>query len=96
MIKAIRVKSIDSLEPLKYFRDRVSAFLLDAYAPDALGGTGLKFNWTLPLRLSSSPDHPCGGLTPENVQQAVRHVKPYGIDVSSGVERNKGRKDHQK
>jgi phosphoribosylanthranilate isomerase len=37
-----------------------------------------------------------GGLTPENVQQAVRHVRPYAIDVSSGVEREKGRKDHQK
>jgi len=97
MIKAIRVKSIDSLEPLKYFRDRVSAFLLDAYAPDALGGTGLKFNWDIAAEAKQFGQIIlAGGLTPENVQQAVRHVKPYGIDVSSGVERNKGRKDHQK
>jgi phosphoribosylanthranilate isomerase len=97
MIKAIRVKSIDSLEPLKYFRDRVSAFLLDAYAPDALGGTGLKFNWDIAVEAKQFGQIIlAGGLTPENVQQAVRHVKPYGIDVSSGVERNKGRKDHQK
>ena len=97
MIKAIRVKSIDSLEPLKHFRDRVSAFLLDAYAPDALGGTGLKFNWDIAVEAKQFGQIIlAGGLTPENVQQAVRHVKPYGIDVSSGVERNKGRKDHQK
>ena len=97
MVKAIRIKSIDSLEPLKHFSDRVSAFLLDAYAPDALGGTGLKFNWDIAIEAKQfGRIILAGGLTPENVQQAVRHVKPYGIDVSSGVERQKGRKDHQK
>ena len=97
VVKAIRIKSIDSLEPLKHFRDKVSAFLLDAYAPDALGGTGLKFNWDIAVEARQfGRIILAGGLTPDNVQQAVRHVKPYGVDVSSGVEARKGRKDHKK
>ena len=97
IVKAIRVKSIDSLEPLKNFRGRVSAFLLDAYAPDALGGTGLKFNWDIAIEAKSfGRIILAGGLTPENIQDAVRHVRPHGVDVSSGVERVKGRKDLNK
>ena len=97
IVKAIRVKSIDSLEPLKTFRGYVSAFLLDAYAPDALGGTGLKFNWDIAVEARHfGRIILAGGLTPDNIQQAVRHVRPYGVDVSSGVEAEKGRKDRQK
>jgi phosphoribosylanthranilate isomerase len=96
-IKAIRVKSIDSLEPLKLFRNIVSAFLLDAYAPDALGGTGLKFNWDIAVEAKQfGRIILAGGLTPDNVQDAISHVRPYGIDVSSGVEASKGKKDIQK
>lgn len=96
-IKAIRVKSIDSLEPLKTYKDLVSAFLLDAYDPHALGGTGQKFNWDIAVEAKQfGRIILAGGLTPDNVREAVSHVKPYGVDVSSGVEREKGRKDHQK
>ncbi len=96
-IKAIRIKSIDSLEPLKTFRDRVSAFLLDAYTPDSLGGTGVRFNWDIAVdaklfgRIILA-----GGLTPDNIQAAIQHVNPYGVDVSSGVEKEKGKKDRRK
>jgi phosphoribosylanthranilate isomerase len=96
-IKAIRIKSIDSLEPVKTFKSLVSAFLLDAYATDALGGTGLKFNWDIAVEAKQfGRIILAGGLTPENVADAILHVKPYGVDVSSGVEREKGKKDHQK
>jgi len=96
-IKAIRVKSIDSLEPLKTFKDRVSAFLLDAYAPDALGGTGVRFNWDIAVEAKQfGRIILAGGLTPDNVHEAIKHVKPYAVDVSSGVEREKGKKDHRK
>jgi phosphoribosylanthranilate isomerase len=96
-IKAIRVKSIDSLEPLKTFKDLVSAFLLDAYAPDALGGTGQKFNWDIAVEAKQfGRIILAGGLSPENIADAIRHVNPYGVDVSSGVERDKRNKDHQK
>ncbi len=96
-IKAIRIKSIDSLEPLKTFKSVVSAFLLDAYATDALGGTGQKFNWDIAVEAKQfGRIILAGGLTPDNVRDAILHVKPYGVDISSGVEREKGKKDHQK
>ena len=96
-IKAIRIKSIDSLEPLKNFKDLVSAFLLDAYAPNTLGGTGRIFNWDIAVEAKQfGRIILAGGLTPDNIQDAVRHVRPYGVDVSSGVEQEKGKKDHQK
>ncbi|MBI5075080.1 MAG: phosphoribosylanthranilate isomerase [Nitrospirae bacterium] len=96
-IKAIRVKSIDSLEPLKTFKSLVSSFLLDAYAADALGGTGQKFNWDIAVEAKQfGRIILAGGLTPDNIRDAIAHVRPYGVDVSSGVEREKGKKDHQK
>ncbi len=97
VVKAIRIKSIDSLEPLRNYREEISAFLLDAYAPDSLGGTGLMFNWDIAVEAKQfGRIILAGGLTPENVQKAIRHVRPYAVDVSSGVERVKGKKDHQK
>jgi len=96
-IKAIRIKSIDSLEPLKTFKNLVSGFLLDAYTADALGGTGQKFNWDIAVEAKQfGRIILAGGLTPDNVRDAIVHVKPYGVDVSSGVEQEKGKKDHQK
>jgi phosphoribosylanthranilate isomerase len=97
VIKAIRVKSLDSLEPLNKYKGVVSAFLLDAYTPNVLGGTGQIFNWDIAIearqfgRIILS-----GGLTPLNITEAVKRVKPYGVDISSGVELRKGKKDHQK
>lgn len=95
VIKAIRVKELSDLAPLK--RYNVSAFLLDTYTPDLLGGTGMVFNWDIALdakRLGRVIL--AGGLTPDNVEKAVRWVRPYAVDVSSGVEEEKGKKDHSK
>jgi phosphoribosylanthranilate isomerase len=74
------------------------AWLLDAYSPGKPGGTGETFNWDLALRAQAMgrPIFLAGGLTPENVAHAVRSVRPYGVDVSSGVEGAPGRKDHAK
>jgi phosphoribosylanthranilate isomerase len=97
IIKAIRVKSLASLDPLIHYQDRVSAFLLDTFSPDSFGGTGQKFNWDIATyakqfgRIILS-----GGLKPDNIVQAVKQVEPYGVDISSGVELKKGRKDHLK
>ena len=94
VIKAIRVKSLDSLSPLEQFNGHVSAFLLDAYAPDKLGGTGMIFNWDIAVEAKRfGRVILAGGLTPDNVVEAVKYVKPYGVDVSSGVELAKGKKD---
>ena len=74
-----------------------SAYLLDAYDPDRLGGTGKTFDWN--AAREAKPYGPiilAGGLTPENVGQAVREVRPFAVDVASGVESAPGIKDAAK
>ncbi|MFZ5907494.1 MAG: phosphoribosylanthranilate isomerase [Nitrospirota bacterium] len=96
-IKAIRVKSLESLDPLIHYRVSVTAFLLDTFSPGLLGGTGQIFNWDIATYAKQfGPIILAGGLTPGNIAEAVKHVRPYGVDVSSGVESGKGKKDHQK
>ncbi|MEW6676046.1 MAG: phosphoribosylanthranilate isomerase [Nitrospirota bacterium] len=97
IIKAIRVKSLNSLDPLKNYKDRVSAFLLDTFTPDIFGGTGQIFNWDIATDAKQfGRIILAGGLTPDNITEAVRRVTPYGVDVSSGVEAEKGKKDRKK
>jgi phosphoribosylanthranilate isomerase len=95
-MKAFRVRDADSLLALPDYE--TDAYLLDAYSPDAHGGTGAKFNWDLAIA-AKQHDRPiflAGGLTPENVAQAVQQVAPFGVDVSSGVESAPGKKDPAK
>lgn len=97
VIKAIRVKSLESLDPLKNYKDMVSAFLLDTFTPDTFGGTGQRFNWDIAADAKQfGRIILAGGLTPDNIANAIRQVRPYGVDVSSGVEEKKGKKDHPK
>jgi phosphoribosylanthranilate isomerase len=92
VIKAFRIKDINSLETIKYYR--VAGMLLDAFSPKAYGGTGLTFNWEVAKAAGQyGPIILAGGLTAENVLQAVEEVNPYGVDVSSGVESSPGMKD---
>ena len=95
-IKAFRIRNGDSLEVLKDFK--TEAFLLDAYSPSQRGGTGETFNWKLAVEAQKfgRPIFLAGGLRPENVAEAVRQVRPYGVDVSSGVEKAPRMKDHGK
>jgi phosphoribosylanthranilate isomerase len=95
-MKAFRTRDAESLKELpKYFTD---AYLLDAFAPEARGGTGEKFNWDLAAEAQrfGKPVFLAGGLTPENVADAVRRVRPFGVVVASGVESSPGKKDHAK
>ncbi|HEY6874656.1 MAG TPA: phosphoribosylanthranilate isomerase [Geobacteraceae bacterium] len=95
VIKAFRIKGIESLDPIKNYR--VAGYLLDAWSPAAYGGTGTSFNWEVAKMAEKyGPVILAGGLTPENVRQAVESVAPYAVDVSSGVESAPGRKDHVK
>jgi phosphoribosylanthranilate isomerase len=95
VIKAIRIKDLTDLEPLRHYR--VSAFLLDTYSPESFGGTGQIFNWEIAVEAKQfGKIILAGGLNHENVARAVRRVRPYAVDVSSGVEEKKGRKDHKK
>jgi phosphoribosylanthranilate isomerase len=76
------------------------AVLIDSFAEGRYGGTGIVHDWKLSKRVKQAI-HPkplilAGGLAPENVAEAVRTVEPYAVDVSSGVERQPGIKDHKK
>jgi phosphoribosylanthranilate isomerase len=95
-MKAIRVRDAGSLVQLENYQ--TDAFLLDAHSKNGLGGTGEKFNWELAVEAQKfgKPIFLAGGLTPENVADAVRKVHPFGVDVSSGVESAPGIKDHAK
>ena len=95
-MKAIRVRDEDSLQQLEHFH--TDAFLLDAHSQTGLGGTGEKFNWDLAIAAQKfgKPIFLAGGLTPENVADAVKKVRPFAVDVSSGVESALGKKDAAK
>jgi phosphoribosylanthranilate isomerase len=97
-IKAFRVKDEDSVKEIVEDPNPKELILLDAYTPGALGGTGHAFNWKLAKRVKrlGLPIILAGGLTPDNVGEAVAMVRPYMVDVSSGVEAEPGRKDHDK
>ncbi len=92
-LKAFRVKDEETLQQLEAYP--TAGYLLDAYVKDSLGGTGATFNWDLAVRAQEfgKPILLAGGLTPDNVADAVRKVQPFGVDVSSGVESEPGRKD---
>jgi phosphoribosylanthranilate isomerase len=96
VIKVFHMKNIESLRQLPSYR--VSAYLLDAYVEGALpGGTGTLFPWALAAQAKAyGPVILAGGLTPENVATAIAQTRPYGVDVSSGVESAPGIKDHRK
>lgn len=99
VVKALALKDRASLLALAEYKGRaqVRAFLLDAFSPDAHGGTGRTVDWSLAAELAASLTIIlAGGLTPDNVATAVKAVNPYAVDVSSGVESGPGRKDHQK
>lgn len=99
VLKAIRLKDQRSFLALAEFQGRagVRGFLLDAFSPDAYGGTGQVADWSVAAEAASSTAILlAGGLTPENVSEAIRQVRPYGVDVSSGVEASPGKKHHEK
>lgn len=92
-MKAFRVRDAESLKAMSAYP--ADAWLLDAFVPGRYGGTGATFNWDLALQAKKSgcPIVLAGGLTPENVGDAIRKVRPFAVDVSSGVESAPGKKD---
>ncbi|MBI5765062.1 MAG: phosphoribosylanthranilate isomerase [Planctomycetes bacterium] len=94
IIKALRVRDRSFVDDIARLRDLcVSGVLLDAYSPTARGGSGKRFDWDLvnQARQAGALDNAppmilAGGLTPQNVRAAIRSVRPWAVDVSSGVE----------
>jgi phosphoribosylanthranilate isomerase len=98
-MKALRLKDRGSLLALAEYQGRggVRGFVLDTFSELAYGGTGRTIDWGLAAEVAKSTTILlAGGLTPENVTEAIRTVRPYGVDVSSGVEAAPGKKDHAK
>jgi phosphoribosylanthranilate isomerase len=95
-MKAFRIRDEHSLAQIPNYT--TDAYLLDAFSADEFGGTGKKFNWDLAIAAQKfgKPIFLAGGLTPENVADAVKKVRPFAVDVSSGVESAPGKKDHAK
>ncbi len=96
VIKAIRVRGHADLEVLSDYEDSVKGFLLDTWSKRAMGGTGERFDWDIAREAVSNTPCPvalAGGLSPDNVAEALREVGPWAVDVSSGVEQAPGIKD---
>ena len=95
-IKAVRVNPDTDLLKCAADFDTARGLLLDAFVPGVPGGTGERFDWGLIPAHLPKPMVLSGGLTPDNVVEAVQRVRPWAVDVSSGVEAAKGIKDAQK
>lgn len=95
-IKAVRVNRETDLLKCAADFDTAAGLLLDAYVPGIPGGTGERFDWNLIPADLPKPFILSGGLTPDNVGEAVERVRPWAVDVSSGVEAAKGVKDAHK
>ncbi|MDP1770299.1 MAG: phosphoribosylanthranilate isomerase [Nitrospirota bacterium] len=99
VLKALRVKDRSAFLALAEYRGRagVRGFVLDAFSDQAYGGTGQVIDWAVAAEAAKAANILlAGGLTPDNVGEAIKAVQPYGVDVSSGVEREPGKKDHEK
>lgn len=95
LLKALRLSSVQFLERVRGYP--VFGFLFDSCRGGAFGGTGVQFDWTMLREVKlEKPFIVAGGLTPENVAEAIRTMRPYAVDVASGVENSKGFKDKTK
>jgi phosphoribosylanthranilate isomerase len=94
-IKAIRMKQGTDLVALATQYASAKALLLDAYQPGVPGGTGQTFDWSMIAEVHK-PLILAGGLNADNVKQAIQQVRPFAVDVSGGVESEKGIKSHDK
>ncbi len=98
IIKAFRIKDESSLENISGYSDFVDYYLLDTYVPEQAGGTGKTFNWEFAIKAKTfgKPVFLSGGLTPDNVKEAIQKVHPFSVDVASGVEKTPRRKSYEK
>jgi len=95
-IKAIKVRSESDVNVAETKFKSTLAILVDTYKKGVAGGTGELFDWSLLPQEHSKPLILAGGLTPQNINKAIRTVQPYAVDVSGGVELEKSIKDHEK
>ncbi|HJK57933.1 MAG TPA: phosphoribosylanthranilate isomerase [Methanocorpusculum sp.] len=91
IMKAVHVMDESAITTAKYFSDTADAILLDTRTADRIGGTGITHDWNISAKIvkeCSCPVILAGGLTPENVTEAITRVRPYAVDVHTGVKKN--------
>ena len=91
IMKAVHVMDESAIATVKYFSDTADAILLDTRTADRIGGTGITHDWNISAKIvkeCSCPVILAGGLTPENVTEAIIRVRPYAVDVHTGVKKN--------
>jgi phosphoribosylanthranilate isomerase len=99
LIKSVHVEDMSAIETAQSLAPYVDALLVDSRTKDRIGGTGIVHDWNISCRIVPSVNKPvvlAGGLNPGNVLEAINRVKPFGVDVNSGVELPDGRKDPEK
>jgi phosphoribosylanthranilate isomerase len=99
LIKAVHVSGPESIEAAAAYAGIAHALLLDTRTVDRLGGTGRTHDWSISARIVAAvpvPVYLAGGLTPENISDAIERVRPAGVDVNSGVKDSAGEKDAEK
>ena len=97
VVKAFRVGPDSRAEDFMPYENSVRGYLLDTYTKELAGGTGQTFDWQIVEQLQLQlPLILAGGLDPENVAEAIRVLRPFGVDVNSGIEIQPGLKDHEK
>ncbi len=97
ILRALRIQTPEDLSTATAYTKCVDTLLLDAYHPQQLGGTGKTLDWEMLQNFNPScPWFLAGGLTPDNIIEALSQLQPSGIDLSSGVERTPGNKDLEK
>lgn len=93
-LKAVPMAEANALALAEADHPQAQGYVLDAHQAGSSGGTGRRFDWSLVPRATARPILLAGGLTPENVHDAIVQVRPYGVDVVSGIEAGPGLKDY--
>jgi len=99
IVKSVHVTGEDSIAAAVTASRAADAILLDTKARGRIGGTGVTHDWSISARIAAAAAKPvilAGGLTPDNVAEAISHVRPYAVDVNSGTRGVDGFKDHAK
>jgi phosphoribosylanthranilate isomerase len=97
-IKALRIADESAIRSAVAYKEKVKALLLDSYSDKMSGGSGKSFDWDIAISIRDSAGIPiilAGGIGPSNIEEAISRVRPYAVDVNSGVEERPGKKSRR-
>jgi len=101
IIKSVNVVNSSAIDEAKKYAEEADAIILDTYDPKSgrHGATGITHDWTISRKIVETCPKPvilAGGLNPDNVAEAIKNVKPWGVDVHTGIENSDGTPNHEK